>query len=473
MTPDLTHIERTLIFISHATPEDNDLTIWIASRLQADGYEVWIDKQALLGGEKFWQEIDQVIRHKAIKFLLVYSENICYQKQRGILKDGVEKEKSMAESIARANSLKDFIILLNIDGSEYNLFIGADTLNQIPFYENWAGGYTQLLKKFKKDGLESSNTPVVDISRWYEDEYVIHNGIKELREIYYDSWWPIPELPQVFYMYVFADETVASQVQQQSKYPASKISNIVAMFHDVPDFEVTMGGQPGKISFVNKYELKVSDILRGAARDGFPSARDAENHLRSLLQRVFHIIMRERGLHWHNMANKKQAYYFTPQINPTIKFQYSHRSSKITKRKNIFGKHLSSFWHFALSAKPVLSPQLAFSLKSHIVFTTDGYKLWDDKDKMHSARRQKGRLIFNEEWRDMLFAFLHALCQGRTSVRTRLSPSFVLSLRPWTNIYKSDFGYFEPKEKDRHNILETEIEYSDHEDNVDNEVANV
>ena len=65
--------ERNSIFISHATPEDNDFTIWLASRLQAYGYNVWIDKQALLGGEKFWQEIDQVIRHKARKFLMVYS----------------------------------------------------------------------------------------------------------------------------------------------------------------------------------------------------------------------------------------------------------------------------------------------------------------------------------------------------------------------------------------------------------------
>lgn len=466
-------IERNIIFISHATPEDNDFTIWLASRLQADGYEVWIDKHALLGGEKFWQEIDQVIRHKAIKFLMVYSENICHQKQRGILRDGVEKEKSMAESVAKANGLKDFIVLLNIDGSEYNLFIGADTLNQITYFENWAGGYAQLLKKFKKDGFEPSSTLIQGFSRWYEDEYVIHNGIKKLREIYYDSWWPIPDLPPKFYIYVFEKETEAFQVQQQSKYPASKKANVVATFHDVPHFEIDDDEKVNQINFQNKYEVIVRDVLLGATRQGFPSTRDAENHLRSLLQRVFHIIMRERGLSWHNMANRKIAYYFTRKTDPKIKFEYPRRSSKKNKSKQIFGKHLSSFWHFALSTKPVLTPQLAFSLKSHIVFTTDGYKLWDDAGKMHSARRQKGRLLFNEEWRDMLFAFLHALCRGNKLVRTHLSPAFVLTLRPWTNIYQSDFGYFEPREKDRHNILELENEYFDREDDSDNEGNNV
>lgn len=455
---------RDTIFISHATPEDNEFTIWLASRLQADGYKVWIDKQALLGGEKFWQEIDLTIRNKAAKVLLVYSENICFQKQAGVLKTGVEKEKSLAESVALANGFKDFIILLNVDDSAYNLFIGADMLNQVPFYENWASGYAQLLKKFQKEGLQPFSTPVGDFSRWYEDEYVINYGIKDLREIYYDSWWPIPGLPEKFYIYVLANADIAGHVHQQSKYPASKSSNIIATFHDTPAFEITVDGETGTISYLQKHELAVKDVLLGTERVGFPSARDAQNHLRSLLQRIFHIIMRERGLKWHSMANKKLAYFFTPRINPKIKFEYRRRSKKTVKRKSVFGKHLSSTWHFALSAKPVLTPQLAFSLKSHIVFTTDGYNLWDDNDKMHSARRQKGRLIFNEEWRDMLFGFLHALCLGKNTVQTELSPSFVLTLRPWTNIYTSNFGYNEPKEKDRHNVLDAENEYFDREE---------
>ena len=35
---------RDTIFISHATPEDNEFSIWIASRLEMLGYKTWIDK---------------------------------------------------------------------------------------------------------------------------------------------------------------------------------------------------------------------------------------------------------------------------------------------------------------------------------------------------------------------------------------------------------------------------------------------
>ena len=457
--------KRNVIFISHATPEDNDFTIWLASRLQAEGFEVWIDKQALVGGEKFWQEIDHVIRHKAVKFLLVYSENICYQKQRGILKNGVAKEISMAEGIATSNGLKDFMILLNVDGSEYNLFIGADTLNQVPFYENWAVGYTQLRKKFKKEGIEPTGTPVGDFSEWFEDEYVLHHGIEDLHEIYYDCWWPIPELPESFFVYIFPHSIAASQVHQKSKYPTGKVSNIISSFYDTPEFEVDIDGQIERIPFNAKHEIKVNDVIAKSARLGFPGTREVENYFRSLLQRTFHLIMKERRLHWYEMANKKLAYFFTTKSNSWVKFQYPHRVTKATKSKVVFGKYLGNYWHYAISAKPIISPQLVFSLKSHIVFTTNGVSLWDDKDKMHTARRRKGRLMFNEEWRDLLFAFLHALCWGDAStVNIMLNPTFELTLNPWTNTYYSDFGYLEPKGQDRHDILAAEYEYQNQDD---------
>ena len=135
-------MKKETIFISHATPEDNEFTIWLASRLQMLGYRVWVDKNGLLGGEKFWEEIDNVIRNEACKFLLVYSKHICDQKP-GKLKSGISKELHLAESVASENSFKDFRVLLKIDDSAFNLFIGANELTHIPFSENWADGICQ------------------------------------------------------------------------------------------------------------------------------------------------------------------------------------------------------------------------------------------------------------------------------------------------------------------------------------------
>jgi len=93
-------MHRDTIFISHATPEDNEFTIWLASRLELLGYNVWIDKIKLIGGETFWKEIDQSIRNTTIKFLLVYSKNICYNQNPGDIKNGINNEIELAKSIA-------------------------------------------------------------------------------------------------------------------------------------------------------------------------------------------------------------------------------------------------------------------------------------------------------------------------------------------------------------------------------------
>ena len=60
--------ERDTIFISHSTPQDNEFSIWIASRLELLGYKVWVDKNGLLGGERFWPTIQKAI-DRSIKIL--------------------------------------------------------------------------------------------------------------------------------------------------------------------------------------------------------------------------------------------------------------------------------------------------------------------------------------------------------------------------------------------------------------------
>ncbi|MGH7707001.1 MAG: TIR domain-containing protein [Vulcanimicrobiaceae bacterium] len=37
------------IFISHANPEDNAFTLWLAAKLSSLGYEVWADVMRLRG----------------------------------------------------------------------------------------------------------------------------------------------------------------------------------------------------------------------------------------------------------------------------------------------------------------------------------------------------------------------------------------------------------------------------------------
>jgi hypothetical protein len=100
-------MKKDMIFISHATPQDNEFSIWLASRLEMFGYKVWIDKEGLIGGERFWATIQQAIMSSA-KVLFVYSKNIITQD--GVIKQGIENEIEYAKSIAIQFKIKDFII---------------------------------------------------------------------------------------------------------------------------------------------------------------------------------------------------------------------------------------------------------------------------------------------------------------------------------------------------------------------------
>lgn len=310
---------RNKIFISHATPEDNDFTIWLASRLELLGYEVWIDKNGLVGGEKFWETIDGVIRNEAIKFLLVYSKSI-FQKDNdgnpiaGKLKDGVYKEFSFAESIGKQNNINDFIIMMNIDASNYNLFIGADRLNQIPFYENWANGFKQLEKKLQKDNvLKTKQESKTDFGSWYEQQFVSSNGITSKSELYYTNWWTINKLPDYLFLYQFQSIEQSSIIAKQfSDYPISKITNYLSSFEERKEFTINQDNNTFSIKPQNIFKIKVTDVLIGFESSSFPTHRDSENHFKKLLKEVFHKIMKNRGMFWYEMSNKRLAYYYTP-----------------------------------------------------------------------------------------------------------------------------------------------------------------
>src|SRR5690606_27058096 len=153
-------------------------------------------------------------------------------------------------------------------------------------------------------------------------------------------------------------------------------------------------------------------------------------------------------------------YIITAKLNNhKTKFQYPFRKVKKFKTKNLLGKHKSlGKWHYAVSVKPILSPILAFSLKSHITFTTDGFNvLKNDKDetdssKIHSQRRAKGKRMFNEEWRDLFLAFIDAL-KKEDRIEIALSSNYTLEMPVTSQIYWADFGYFDPKDKTRQGLL--------------------
>ena len=92
---------RSIVFISHATPNDNPFASWLSTQLTLSGYEVWTDFERLGGGELFWDTIEDIIRNRAAKVIVAAS---CLAQTRS----GVLDEIALALSIERNLGLTNF-----------------------------------------------------------------------------------------------------------------------------------------------------------------------------------------------------------------------------------------------------------------------------------------------------------------------------------------------------------------------------
>ena len=145
---------KDIIFISHATPEDNEFAIWLASRLENAGYNVWIDKNELIGGEEFWDEIQNILTNKAVKCLSIISNS-------SVNKKGVKDEISFALDVERKNNLSEFILPIKIE-ENVTVPINLGRKNYIDdFKTDWGTGLERVLFFLEKNNVPRNNTSIL------------------------------------------------------------------------------------------------------------------------------------------------------------------------------------------------------------------------------------------------------------------------------------------------------------------------
>lgn len=129
------------LFISYAT-EDGELAEWLALRLTAEGYRVWCDRLKLLGGESYPRDIDRAIKTQTFRMVALISSS-------SRSKANPRKERTLGYNIGRQRRV-DFVIPLLVDKMRPDELGWMDSdLTYIPFYDSWAQGLSQLVKKLR------------------------------------------------------------------------------------------------------------------------------------------------------------------------------------------------------------------------------------------------------------------------------------------------------------------------------------
>lgn len=442
---------RDTIFISHATPADNEFSIWLASRLEMFGYKVWIDKNELLGGERFWPTIQKAIQ-RSQKVLLVYSKNII--DSEGILKRGIDDEISFAKDQAYQYKLEDFVIPLHIDNSGYGLAISMPNINHIPFYPDWAEGLSILLKKLEKDNIFPSEKPNSSFSKWYEQNYVSEICIERRKQIYYSTWLGFKHIPDHFYIYKFNTLEQAKEIRKLNDYfPINQQSNILTTFE--PNLNLTIETENSLFSKEDLYPEIISveinrvidsEEVKNISKN-FPSHKDKINALIRLLKSTWNYLLKNKGLFIYEMSGKRYAYY-QPVFDSKHHYGYLKKQTKNNqnRRKYITGKYKENIWHYALSTRIMIKPILGYDLKSHIVFSKDGKDYIKDTKFQHRRRRSKGKNMFNEDWRDLLLAYLQNLKDKEGKIQCSVGyDNLYVELHDEPLKIKSEYDYLDPK----------------------------
>lgn len=128
---------REALFISHANPEGNAFSLWLGAKLTAMGYEVWADVMRLHGGADWQRELEQALRTRAIKVLVVCTP-------QSVEKQGVRNEIEIASKLS--NELKDHEFIIPLKLKAYDSPFRIAHAQYVDFSSSWAAGLAELVE---------------------------------------------------------------------------------------------------------------------------------------------------------------------------------------------------------------------------------------------------------------------------------------------------------------------------------------
>ncbi len=447
--------ERRIIFLSHATPQNNVFATWLATQLAIAGYEVWCDVTKLLGGEQFWNDITEAITDHAFRFLFAST----IESNR---KPGTERELNIALEAQKKYGLKDFIIPLKADQFPFQATLQSiRQLNFIRFDESRSAGLSQLLKLLEREGAPKSQTAgPACVSEWYRRSLEPQRQVVVSNETYFSNWFRL-YLPKHLRFHCFkGPENQLEAVASAFAHPYRVHGPYLVAFSPVKDVREQLGAQWDATKSAETLTVAFS---QNGDEDLKIDSFTANNIVNDLVRQAWEKEMSRQGLQSYALASGLLAFFFKNEHLQKNKAFFTAFGSRRAYRQLVGHKSKRTaegvrrpdgFWHYAISASPQLVPFARLVLRHHVVFTDDGKTPWQNSQRMHKARRGVCKNWWNREWRDRLFAFCATIGSRdrvlvisvgtQQSIRVAMVPMSFVS--PWTYYEDGETGLNEENE---------------------------
>ena len=431
---------RNKIFISHATPDDDDFTRWLSLKLIGLGYVVWCDILFLDKGVDLWSNIEKEIRENTCKFLIVSST-------LGNQREGVLKELAVATKVKKQLKDDSFIIPLAIDEtlSYDDINIEIVRLNAIDFKKSWAKGLQDLLEAFEKHNVPKNPPDPSKSNLLYQQIFLHDKGVIEKEETYDSNWFPITSFPQELRFHKYEWRLPKNFDVRTLTFPAIRFKQYLCTFAWEYDF---MHQLPKTETYDSNESICIptADILSGEYDSDFIRNYECKRLIVQLINKGFELQMKQKEVRKYEMSNKI-AYWIEKGKIDKDKFE----------KVQLVGKQKDKNWHFTISGAGKLYPVHVIMISSHIFFTTNGTDLIESKNIQHSSRRRQGKNWWNDKWREKLLAFVKYISDDELSFHLEMGSEekIIVSNEPMRFCGKR--SYVNPSE----NNLDDESELAD------------
>lgn len=396
---------RDTILITHANPEDNSVTSWFASKLAMAGYKVWIDLDGLRGGADFWDVIDDQLRNRTIKQIVLISKHID--------KQGVKKELAIGDIVGKQLGDTDFMIPIRVDDHPFAEFppelVRRNAHNAFP---NWADALDPLLKDLQEASVPKS----ADVDSAIIDQLVLsrESGRSEVSnqpENLLSNWFQLStNRPNLTFFAIRGTETQKKKWLKSLEVPFIEHSGLVGTFCDPVTF-AALGAFD--VTMVRRFSIPFDNLISGKDVDPFPSRSQSRHFTVNLMRQHWDFTMKRNGLRPFEFSNGKIGWFFPDGlIEGGVKRDLANGSRV---HRVLSGKFKERRWHLCLVAKPQVWPEPIFRVHANVALTEDGVTPLPG-DKTHRIRRRLTKSWWNDKWRDMLLASLGWLSNPETDL---------------------------------------------------------
>lgn len=407
---------RDVLFILKASPTDDEFALWLAPKLEAEGYQVFADILTLQPGDRWRREVSRAIENRAAKVLLV-CRNATADDQ------AMQDDIDIALDVAKALGDDRFLIQLKLE--QGRKIKGLGDAVAVDFVRGWGEGLNTLLDTLKRQRApRQADAPVID-PNW---EIFRRRGaitLKNEPERLTSNWLRIVEAPDAIHFY---EPSGVVDLDRVRRFAANHPFPIAIQGRGILTFEREEAIADAFAS-VGRFKLKRSIPLDRFVQEGDRQLglerQPAQNLINVMMKQAWFAFCRDKGLIEYQFSGGVGflASSATAAVGQRIPWgkQGDRRSSMLRNRAK------GHIWQFGVTALPSFWPFWHFKLKARVLFagdngTAEGLPI-DDKRKMHRLRRTICKGWRNKQWYGRMLAFLELMSGESAYIRLRLSAS--------------------------------------------------